>query len=83
MPSDEERPNWSKSVRDSGPLLGSGIEMAAAIVITYFVGRWLDGMWNSAPWAMVISLFLGASAGLFQFIKTVLDVSKKELEKKK
>ena len=82
MIKDEGRKNWSKSIRDVEPLLGIGIQMAATIVVMYFIGRWLDRMWNSAPWAMVASLFFGASAGLYQFIKTSLDFSKKELEKK-
>ncbi|HLX13116.1 MAG TPA: AtpZ/AtpI family protein [Bacteroidota bacterium] len=60
------------------PYLTLGAQLAAAVLIMFFVGRWLDAKLNTSPWCMVGGLMFGIGAGLFQFIRTVLDLAKKE-----
>jgi len=68
--------SYGKAVRAAGPLFGSGIQMAAAVVIMFFVGRWLDDVFNCKPWLMIVGIFFGFGAGLYNFIKIVSNVDK-------
>jgi len=74
---------FTKTFRDAGPFLGSGVQIAAAIVVMYFIGKWIDGKWNTTPWGMVICLFLGAAAALIHFIREVMVYTKKESKQDK
>jgi F0F1-type ATP synthase assembly protein I len=65
-----------RAIRAAGPLFGSGIQLAASVVLMFFIGRWLDSLCNSAPWLMIVGLFFGFSAGLYNFIKIVSKVEK-------
>ncbi len=85
---EEKKSKWGLSnsfqaFRDAGPLFGSGIQMAAAIVLMFFVGRWLDGLWGTAPWMMLAGILFGAVAGLFQFIRMVTSLDQKKTDEEK
>ena len=71
-----------KAFRVAGPLFGSGIQLAAAVVLFFFVGRWVDGALGTAPWFMLIGALAGAGGGLYTFIKTAINVGNRESEKK-
>ena len=73
----------AKSYRDVAPYLGLGIQLAATIVICFFLGRWLDQVLNTAPWLMIIGAFVGAGGGLYSFLKTVIELGRKEKEKRR
>jgi F0F1-type ATP synthase assembly protein I len=60
-----------------------GIQLAATIVVCFFVGRWLDQVLNTAPWLMILGAFLGAGGGLYNFLRTVIQLGRKEKEKQK
>jgi ATP synthase protein I len=62
---------YARALRSAGPLFGSGIQLAATVVLMFFVGRWLDSMWNSSPWMMIVGIFFGFAAGLVNFIRIV------------
>lgn len=68
--------SYVRAIRAAGPLFGSGIQLAASVVLMFFIGRWLDSLCNSAPWLMIVGLFFGFSAGLYNFIKIVGKVEK-------
>ncbi|MBN1299781.1 MAG: AtpZ/AtpI family protein [Melioribacteraceae bacterium] len=70
------------SIRETGPYLGLGSQLAATIILSFFFGRWLDGQLESEPVLTIIFSFLGGAAGIYNFIKTVLNInSKKPIEK--
>jgi F0F1-type ATP synthase assembly protein I len=50
-----------------------GFSMAGCIIGGFFLGRFLDGLFGSAPWLTVILAFLGSGAA----IKMIFDVSKR------
>ncbi len=54
-----------------GPFLTLGIQLALAVVIFFFIGRWLDGLWGTTPWLMLAGLLIGAAGGFLQFFRTV------------
>ena len=80
--SQQDPGNIFKVFGGAGPIFGSGIQLAAAVVFFFFVGRWLDGKFGTGPWLMLLGALIGAGGGLYNFIKTALDVSKSESEKK-
>lgn len=48
----------------------------------FFLGRWLDEQFNTNPVLMIIFSLFGGFAGIYNFIKTTLDLNKKKLDKK-
>jgi F0F1-type ATP synthase assembly protein I len=59
-----------------------GIQLAATIVICFFIGRWLDQVLNTAPWLMILGAFCGAAGGLYNLLSTGIELGKKEKEKR-
>jgi ATP synthase protein I len=72
----------AESYREVAPYLGLGLQLAVTILIFLFIGRWVDGKLGTAPWFMVIGAFLGGTAGMYSFIRTVIRLEKKDKEKK-
>lgn len=75
--------NYLKAFRKAGPFFGLGIQLAAAVVIMFFIGHWLDEKWGTTPWMMLAGITFGAAAGLYNFIKTVSSLDKKDENNKK
>jgi Putative F0F1-ATPase subunit (ATPase_gene1). len=74
----EDKNEKDKSpLAQAGPYLGLGVQLAATIVIMVFLGRWIDGKFNTGSLWTLICAFIGGGAGLYNFIKTVLDLEKK------
>ncbi len=75
-PSGEKpRPIWSK---EFGPFLTLGIQLALTVVACFFIGRWLDNVFGTSPWLMILGLALGISGGLISFIRTSLAAGKQQ-----
>ena len=70
--------NSFKAFRVAGPLFGSGIQLAAAVAVFFFAGRWLDEKLNTSPWLMLIGALVGAAGGMYKFIRSAIDVGKDE-----
>ena len=73
----------SNSYKEIGPYLGLGTRLAATVLLMFFLGRWVDSKINSTPIFILVCTFLGASAGIYNFIKSTLQLNqKKKIEKK-
>jgi len=57
---------------DIGPYLTMGMELAIAVVGMFFLGRWMDDSWGTAPWGMYGGLCLGVAGGFVRFIRRAL-----------
>ncbi len=68
----------SQSFRNVGPYLRLGTQLAAAIILMFFLGRWLDEKFNSTPLMILICSFIGGFAGIYNFIHTVLQLNQKK-----
>jgi F0F1-type ATP synthase assembly protein I len=89
-----DQKNKRSSLRDivSKPLIqtdsktmqysGLGVQLAATIVIFFFIGYWLDGVFDTKPILMLIFTFLGFGGAFYNFFLTIQDLSKKEKEKR-
>ena len=76
-PEDKNLKSTSGIIKEVGPYMGMGFQLAATVALLVFVGIWLDKKTGKDPLFTLIFAFLGVGIGLFNFIKTVLDLSKK------
>lgn len=51
-------------------------ELVVAVFVGWFIGYLIDRWLDTAPWAMVIFLFLGIAAGLLTVYRTAESMSK-------
>lgn len=68
----------SSTLRSFAPFLTLGIQLALAIVVMFFVGKWLDSRLNTSPWLMFVGLVVGGVGGMIKFIKSVMDLAKQQ-----
>ncbi|MSP65067.1 MAG: AtpZ/AtpI family protein [Ignavibacteria bacterium] len=69
--------NLNQNLRENSALLTAGFQLAAGVLIFFFIGYWLDGKFNTTPWLTVLLSMIGASASVYKFIRTALSVSEK------
>lgn len=67
----------AETYRKVGPYLGLGTQLALTIILMFFLGRWLDDIFNTSPILMLIFSFLGCFAAVFNFVRTVINLNKK------
>ena len=77
----KERQVLFTSFREIGPFLTLGIQLAGAVALMFFLGRWLDQRWGTAPWMMLLGTAFGLGAGLFSFVRTAIAIGRKPKEK--
>lgn len=63
---------------DFGPFLTLGLQLAISVVAFFFLGQWLDGVFNTSPWLMITGLALGTVGGFVNFFRTAVSLGKKE-----
>jgi len=61
-----------------GPFLTLGLQLAASVVVFFFLGRWLDSVFDTTPWLMIGGLVVGAAGGFISFFRTVIALGKRE-----
>lgn len=72
----------ARKYAEVGPYLGLGVQLAASIVLMFFLGYWLDKKLSTSPLLTIIMSFLGGFAGIYNVIKTVLDINRREKNEK-
>ena len=63
-------------ITELAPYLGLGLQLAVTVTAMVFLGIWLDDKFGTSPIFTIICSFLGVSAALYNFIKTVLKSGK-------
>jgi F0F1-type ATP synthase assembly protein I len=74
--------NTTQIYRDFAPYLTMGFQLAAAVLVFFFLGAWLDGKYGTDPWGKIAGIILGTSGGFIKFFATVNQWSKKEEQQK-
>ncbi len=74
----EKDEEYQKAMRESGPYMTLGIQMAMTIVFFTGIGYLLDRSFGTSPTWTAILAGSGAVFGLTYFLVTVLRLSKKE-----
>lgn len=67
-----------KVYKDIGPYLGLGTQLAASIILMFFLGRWLDEKFSSAPYLTIFFSFFGGFAGIYNLIKSTININSKK-----
>ena len=55
-----------------------GIQFPVAIAIGYFWGRWMDGIFKSAPWLTIIFSLFGIAAGFVNLFRITMRATREE-----
>ena len=61
-----------------GPYLSLGAQLAFGVVVFFFLGRYLDGKFATAPWLTILGSMLGITGGLIKFIRTAIKMGQQE-----
>lgn len=59
-----------------GQFLTLGMQLAIAVVVFFFVGRWLDEKFETSPLLTLIGAGIGIAGGLVKFFKTAMSLGK-------
>jgi F0F1-type ATP synthase assembly protein I len=65
-------------LRGFAPFLTLGIQLALSIVAFFFLGKWLDGRFNTSPWLMFGGLLIGGVGGMVKFITSVMKLGQQQ-----
>jgi len=66
--------------RQAGTTGAVGLEIAAAIAIGYFGGRYLDGWLSTTPWLSWIGFVAGVGAAVKALVRVVRDYRRQEMQ---
>lgn len=73
----EDNSGVAKSLRDVGPYLGLGLQLAVTIVAFVLLGSWLDTKFSQNYVFTLIAGVLGIGLGLYNLIRTVTYLEKR------
>jgi F0F1-type ATP synthase assembly protein I len=51
---------------------GVGIQFAVSILVFLYLGQWLDRKLGTAPWLLIIGVFLGAGASFYSMYRKLM-----------
>ncbi|MGB2869058.1 MAG: AtpZ/AtpI family protein [Bacteroidota bacterium] len=74
-----ESPKGKKSegaLRIVAPFLGMGMQLAAAVIVFFFIGSWIDDRYLISPYGKLIGGLLGFAGGFIKFVKTANELAK-------
>ena len=73
----EDDSGIAKSLRDVGPYLGLGLQLAVTIVAFVLIGSWLDDKFSQNYIFTLIAGVCGIGIGLYNLIRTVTYLEKR------
>ncbi len=68
----------TKLAREVGPYFAIGVQIAATMGLMAWIGYELDKYFESSPAFLLGCLFFGMFAGIYNFLKSVLYLNKKD-----
>ena len=74
----QRRRRTSSGIRRIADASSIGLAFPIAIAIGYFFGHWLDGMFGTAPWMMLIFTVFGIVAGFLNALRTAIRIGREE-----
>jgi len=51
---------------------GVGLQFAVSIILFLYVGQWLDRKLGTAPWLLIIGVFLGAGLSFYSMYRKLM-----------
>lgn len=67
-----------QTYKEVGPYLGLGFQLAATILLMLYLGWLLDDYFGTEPWLIIIFSFFGGFAGIYNVIKSTINLNKKK-----
>ena len=64
--------------RNFVPFLTMGFQLAAAVVLFFLLGHWIDIKFNIAPIGKLVGVVIGSTGGFIKFFKTVTSITADE-----
>jgi ATP synthase protein I len=75
-PDPDKLKNVNKMYREVGPYLSLGLQLAITVTVMVFLGIWLDEKFELSPVLTIVFAMLGVAAGMYNFIKSVINSGK-------
>lgn len=75
--SNEEK-QFGEMMQAAAPYMTLGLQIAIAVVLFVFIGKYVDDSIGTTPWGMVTGVAVGFTGGMIHFFRTVTELSKKE-----
>ena len=67
---------------DEGPSVsefaGVGLQFAVSILVFVYAGQWLDRKLGTAPWMLMLGVFLGAGASFYSMYRKLTAAQRRE-----
>jgi ATP synthase protein I len=51
---------------------GIGLQFAVSIIVFLYLGQWLDRKLGTAPWFLLVGVFLGAGASFYSMYRKLM-----------
>lgn len=67
-----------KWIRAAGQASSIGLVLVISIAIGYFFGSWLDRVFGTGPWLMLVFTVMGIVAGFIEVIRIATNIIKEE-----
>ena len=71
-------PGLGSAYRGIAPYLTLGIQLAAAIILFFLIGWWLDSRYGTSPMYKLIGLLIGSVGGMIKFFRSAAELSRKD-----
>jgi F0F1-type ATP synthase assembly protein I len=64
--------------RNFVPFLTMGFQLAAAVVLFFLLGHWIDKRFDIAPIGKLVGIVIGSTGGFIKFFKMVASITADE-----
>jgi len=61
-----------------GAYAGHGLQFALSILVFLYAGQWLDRKLGTAPWLMLLLMFVGAGASFFSMYRSLMAAQERD-----
>ena len=62
----------------AAPYMTLGLQIAVAVILFLFIGKYADDKFGTKPWLMVAGIVIGFTGGMIHFFREVIELSNKE-----
>ena len=64
------------------PYLTMGFQLAAAVLLFFFLGHWIDTKYNIAPIGKLVGVVIGCTGGFIKFFKSAASLAEEEEQRR-
>ena len=64
----------------AGSFAGLGLQFVVTILVFLYLGEWLDRKLGTAPWLLLLGVFIGAAGGFYSLYRALTATQRRERE---